>query len=146
MYAPGLMGAPRREDRLLGGLYGSLVGDALGVPVEFSERARRDADPVIEMRGLGTWNQRPGTWSGDGVGYVIETLEASMWCLLRAKDYASATLAAVNLGGDTDTTGCVTGGLAGLVYGVHGISREWREALPRRVDLEELFRRFARCE
>ena len=32
-------------------------------------------------------------------------------------DHADAVLKAVNLGGDTDTTACVTGGLAGLLFG-----------------------------
>jgi ADP-ribosylglycohydrolase len=36
-------------------------------------------------------------------------------------DYADALLHAVNLGEDTDTTGCVAGGLAGLIYGKKGI-------------------------
>jgi len=39
-------------------------------------------------------------------GYVIDTLEASVWCLLTTRDFfSSAALKAVNLGGDTDTTG-----------------------------------------
>src|SRR5882724_8924254 len=35
-----------RKDRVLGGLWGSLVGDALGVPVEFKTRAEVQANPV----------------------------------------------------------------------------------------------------
>lgn len=305
---------PTREERILGGLYGCLVGDALGVPVEFSSREARVVDPVLDMRGWGTWNQRPGTWSDDGAlmlcsvealhegwnlermgnlfvrwaetghwtargnvfdiggttlnaierlsvgcppelaggddessngngslmrilpvalrfagasdadlaakamassalthrhlrsqlacaflcllvrrlldgvarptayaqtcaafspllalhpaeqpvfarlltgqidkmecgaitsgGYVIDTLEASIWCLLREESFAAATLAAVNLGGDTDTTGCVTGGLAGVVHGLHGIPNDWRAALPRAGELGAAFKKF----
>jgi ADP-ribosyl-[dinitrogen reductase] hydrolase len=40
-----------RRERILGGLWGSLVGDALGVPVEFKDRAAVQADPVTDMRG-----------------------------------------------------------------------------------------------
>lgn len=47
-------------------------------------------------------------------GYVIDTLEASVWCLLTTKNYKEAVLKAVNLGEDTDTVAAVTGGLAGL--------------------------------
>jgi len=50
-------------------------------------------------------------------GYVLHTLEASIWCILKTTNYKDAVLMAVNLGEDTDTTGCVTGGLAGLLYG-----------------------------
>lgn len=38
-------------------------------------------------------------------------------------------LTAVNLGDDTDTTACVAGGLAGILYGYEGIPAEWIEAL-----------------
>ena len=55
---------PIRE-RYLGGLWGSVVGDALGVPVEFSTRAERDRDPVQGVRDYGTYHQPPGTWSDD---------------------------------------------------------------------------------
>ena len=60
------MSALTWQDRMRGGILGALVGDALGVPVEFSDREKRDADPVAEMRGFGTWSQLPGTWSDDG--------------------------------------------------------------------------------
>ena len=65
-------------------------------------------------------------------GYVIDTLEAALWCLLTATSYPEAVLQAINLGGDTDTTACVAGGLAGLYYGAGTIPAEWLEALARR--------------
>ena len=52
--------------RILGGLWGSLVGDALGVPVEFQNRDTRRLDPVVGMRAFGIHNQPAGTWSDDG--------------------------------------------------------------------------------
>jgi ADP-ribosyl-[dinitrogen reductase] hydrolase len=71
-------------------------------------------------------------------GYVMETLVASVWCWLTTDTYADAVLRAVNLGSDTDTTGCVTGGLAGCFYGVTALPKDWREALPRRQELDQL--------
>ena len=62
-------------------------------------------------------------------GYVLHTLEASFWCFLTTNSYADAVLKAVNLGSDTDTTGCVTGGLAGLYYGIENIPKEWLDSL-----------------
>jgi ADP-ribosyl-[dinitrogen reductase] hydrolase len=53
------------RDRLLGGLWGAVVGGALGVPVEFRSREERKRDPVTDMRGYGTHHQPPGTWSDD---------------------------------------------------------------------------------
>ena len=58
-------------------------------------------------------------------GYVVHTLEASIWCLLNSSSYEETVLKAVNLGDDTDTTGCVAGGLAGVYWGLDGISAEW---------------------
>lgn len=53
------------ENMLYHSLFGFCVGDALGVPVEFSTREERKADPVCSMRAYGTHNQPAGTWSDD---------------------------------------------------------------------------------
>ena len=71
-------------------------------------------------------------------GYVTDTLEASIWCLLTTNNYKDAVLKAINLGSDTDTTGAVTGGLAGLYYGFESIPSEWIDVIARRDDIEEL--------
>lgn len=71
-------------------------------------------------------------------GYVVHTLEAALWCLLTHDTYSATVLAAVNLGDDTDTTGAVAGGLAGLAYGEAAIPAEWLGALARRADIEDL--------
>ena len=76
-------------------------------------------------------------------GYVVHTLEAALWCLLKHNTYAATVLAAVNLGDDTDTTGAVAGGLAGLAYGEAGIPAGWLAVLARRADIEDLARRLA---
>lgn len=303
-----------RNDRLLGGLWGALVGDALGVPVEFRNRESVQSDPVTTMRGYGTHQQPAGTWSDDGslllcavdsllrhefdtedmgkrflswfehgtwsangdvfdvgltttdamlrirsgvpaeeaggreehsngngslmrilpialrfashpvptliarvgrasaithghersklacsfysllvrdllnasrphaasanapkvfndtfaaspelrhfreitedisaepeasilsTGYAIHTLTASLWCLLTTDNFRDCVLKAVNLGGDTDTTGCVAGGLAGIAYGITEVPKDWIQQLPRQQELADLFKRFA---
>jgi ADP-ribosyl-[dinitrogen reductase] hydrolase len=71
-------------------------------------------------------------------GYVIDTLEASIWCFLTTSNYQEAVLKAVNLGQDTDTTGCVTGGLAGLFYGFQNIPEKLINALARKDDIIDL--------
>lgn len=65
-------------------------------------------------------------------GYVVDTLEASIWCLLNSNTYKEAVLLAVNLGSDTDTVAAVTGGLAGVYYGIDYIPEKWIEDLQNR--------------
>ncbi|MBL0766082.1 ADP-ribosylglycohydrolase family protein [Marivirga atlantica] len=69
-------------------------------------------------------------------GYVIDTLEASIWCVLTSSSYEESVLKAVNLGEDTDTTGAVTGGLAGLIYSAAAIPLEWLDKIPRLNEIE----------
>lgn len=75
-------------------------------------------------------------------GYVLHTLHASLWCLLTTSSFEDCVLKAVNLGGDTDTTGCVAGGLAGVHYGFGAIPEKWVQALARHGEVEALFNRF----
>ncbi len=62
-------------------------------------------------------------------GYVVHTLEAALWCVLRSTSFKDAVSLAVELGNDCDTTACVTGALAGLVFGAGSIPEEWVGAL-----------------
>jgi ADP-ribosylglycohydrolase len=71
-------------------------------------------------------------------GYVVDTLEAALWCLLTTDNYRDCVLKAVNLGGDTDTIAAVAGGLAGALYGYESIPDEWRNTLIKREYIEEL--------
>ncbi len=74
-------------------------------------------------------------------GYVVSTLEASIWCIMTSDSYAEAVLKAVNLGDDTDTTGCVTGGLAAIIYGYESIPNGWVDSLARLEDIKDLANR-----
>lgn len=71
-------------------------------------------------------------------GYVVDTLEAAVWCFLNTDSYKECVLKAVNLGDDTDTVGAVAGGLAGLYYGLEAIPEKWLEILPKRNWIMEL--------
>lgn len=71
-------------------------------------------------------------------GYVIHTLEASIWCLMTTNNYKDAVLKAVNLGSDTDTTAAVTGGLAGILYGWQNIPENWLNVLAKKNDIIKL--------
>lgn len=71
-------------------------------------------------------------------GYVIETLEATLWSFLNTDSYEDAVLTAINFGHDTDTTGAVTGGIAGLCYGMKEIPEYWIVSIARMEDIIEL--------
>lgn len=71
-------------------------------------------------------------------GYVVSTLEASIWCLLNSTSYEEAVLKAVNLGEDTDTTGAVTGSLAGLYYGYQQLPKLWVDKVIRINQIKKL--------
>ena len=47
------------------GMMGVVVGDALGMPVQFANREELKLNPVKTMEGYGTYNMPPGTWSDD---------------------------------------------------------------------------------
>lgn len=90
---------------------------------------------------------RGGASEGDftGSGFSRETAFTSIWCILTTDNFKSATLKAVNYGDDTDTTGCVTGGLAGLLYGMDddkGIPSEWLSQIARKEDIIELVEKY----
>lgn len=71
-------------------------------------------------------------------GYVVDTLEAAIWCLLNTESFSACVLRAVNLGSDTDTVAAIAGGLAGLYYGYGGIPEEWLDVIQRREWIEEM--------
>ena len=71
-------------------------------------------------------------------GYVVDSLEAAVWCLLTTDSYKECVLKAVNLGGDTDTIAAIAGGLAGALYGYESIPEEWLAQLQKREYIEEL--------
>ena len=68
-------------------------------------------------------------------GYVIEVLESAIWFFLKRENYKDTVLSIINLGHDTDTSGAIAGGLAGLYYGQPGIPEEWLASLARKEDI-----------
>ncbi|MBO9701792.1 MAG: ADP-ribosylglycohydrolase family protein [Sporocytophaga sp.] len=73
--------------------------------------------------------------------YVIESLETSLWCLLKTDSYKEAVLKSINLGNNTSSNGAITGGLAGLYYGYKSIPENWIEKLTKRKYIQDLANR-----
>lgn len=101
------------------------------IAFDSAERMQFEKSVVHDIREVPRADLRSG-------GYVIEALEASLWCFLQKGSYSEAVLSVINLGHDTDTTGAITGGLAGLYYGVQHVPTRWLEVLARRDEIIKL--------
>ncbi|GGY24255.1 ADP-ribosylglycohydrolase family protein [Streptomyces tanashiensis] len=62
-------------------------------------------------------------------GAVWPCLGSAVWALRTTDSFEAALVAAVDLGGDTDTVAAVTGTLAGSVYGPAAIPARWTSPL-----------------
>ena len=111
MLVKALAGASREE----------ILAAPEGSGIEFSE-------PKIAAIAEGAWKQKKESQIR-GTGYVVDALEAALWCFYGTDDFRAATLGAANLGDDADTTAAITGQIAGAFYGLEGIPRSWREKL-----------------
>ena len=120
-------------------LAGGAIADApaaavVGIPNSEVREAVRDAAS----------RQRNEVRSG---GFVLETIGASFWSLLNAGSAREAIETAVALGDNADSTGAVTGALAGAAYGVSALPTTWVETVQFRERLEsEAVRLLALCE
>ena len=78
-----------------------------------------------------------------GSGYVVDSLWSAIRCVLSTSSYADCVRNAISLGNDTDTTACIAGGLAGILYGEQGIPAHWKQSLNGQDIVEEVLGRLA---
>ena len=131
-------GAPEATDacRLLAKMI--CRGLAGGSKQEVALPDRRFAGtPKIEAIAQGTWVEKERS-DVRGSGYVVESLEAALWCFWQTDTFSDAVLAAANLGDDADTTAAVCGQIAGAYYGSSGIPEPWLERLTMREEITRL--------
>ena len=95
--------------------------------------------PKIQAIADGEYRDKP-VGAIRGSGYVVDSLEAALWCFYSTETYRDAILAAVNLGDDADTTAAVCGQIAGAYYGEDSIPRPWLERLDMRAEIAALAR------
>ena len=62
-------------------------------------------------------------------GYVVDSLEAALWCFLNTDSYEDCVMKVINLGGDTDTIAAIAGSIAGMCYPV---PEKWINQLARK--------------
>jgi ADP-ribosylglycohydrolase len=103
-----------------------------GVAAETSEaiaQALRLAD--------GGQTPTPALIESIGGGWIAEeALAISIYCALVSDDLESALILAVNHGGDSDSTGAITGNILGCLLGEQAIPKHWLETLELRDVIE----------
>jgi ADP-ribosyl-[dinitrogen reductase] hydrolase len=73
-----------------------------------------------------------------GTGFVVQSLEAALWCFYNSDSFAEGALLAANLGDDADTTAAIYGQLAGAYYGEDALPREWLKLLAWKTEISDL--------
>ena len=70
------------------------------------------------------------------MGFVVDTLEAVIWCFINNNSYDKCVIEAINLGNDSDTIGALVGGLSGIYY--NDINNKWLNDIKRKNYLLDL--------
>lgn len=126
--------------------YAELIAEAIAGQPRHAVLAPRETDHAGRIADI-----MGGSWRGalrhdiGSSGYVAHSLEAALWSIGRTSDFRSAILTAANLGGDADTTAAIAGQLAGALYGVSGIPKEWLAKVAWREEIEEVALRLLRA-
>ena len=102
--------------------------------VAFDDSLSFSGTAKIKAIAQGSYTQKTET-EIRGTGYVVESMEAAMWCFIQTDTFEEALLKAVNLGGDADTTAAVCGQVAGAYYGIQGIPSRWLNVLEMRGEI-----------
>ncbi|KAL8943991.1 MAG: hypothetical protein Q9216_000700 [Gyalolechia sp. 2 TL-2023] len=90
-------------------------------------------DPDLKSRfekytGVKSW-QETDAQNISSSGYVVHSLEASLWAFFTSGSFEAGALKVVNLGNDADTVGAIYGGIAGAFYGIEGLPESWLDGL-----------------
>lgn len=75
-------------------------------------------------------------------GWCVDTLKAAAWAFNTTQTFEDGMVAAVNLGGDSDTIGAVYGQIAGAFYGYSAIPERWVKAMKDWEKLDALIEQF----
>lgn len=89
---------------------------------------------ILDENELGLYNMLPDIGNKKiqelrSSSRVQDTLETAFWALWKTKSYRDAIVTVINMGGDADTIGAITGALAGAYYGEEGIPEQWLKSL-----------------
>lgn len=83
--------------------------------------------PLVTEHAAFAFGERPRR--DNPSGWVVETMQAVLQALVNVGGFEHCLVDVVNRGGDADTTGAITGMLAGALYGRAGLPARWINAL-----------------
>ena len=101
--------------------------DELLDPNFYQKTLELELHPEIHEIAMGSYKKEKGYEDGiRGKGYVVDSLKAALWAFYKdGNNFKDGVLLAVNLGDDTDTTAAIYGQLAGAVYGIDKLDKDW---------------------
>jgi len=110
------------------------AGRALHRLTSEGEDARETAAALrVALEAAGERPRLQGIPEALGQGWVAEeALAISLYCALVARDFETGVLLAVNHGGDSDSTGALTGQLLGTLWGLDAVPESWLDRLETR--------------
>jgi ADP-ribosyl-[dinitrogen reductase] hydrolase len=123
--------------QLFGAMLQAAIGGASREDILFAHGLSNITSPKLKLVALGSYKSKDEAHIS-GSGYVVESLEAALWCFAKTGNFREAILMAANLGQDADTTAAICGQIAGAFYGEAGIPASWRYQLARGSELAEL--------
>lgn len=102
--------------------------------VEYANAVRAALFGATPYGFISKWHYREGA---PPTGYVVDSWSNTIEAVLGTNSFEDAVIEAVNRGGDADTIGAITGGLAGAIYGYQAIPQRWKDAMDREM-LDEM--------
>ena len=118
--------------------------EALAVVYEYLAAERHGQETLDALRRAERWAQhRPDDPVAAilhiGEGWIAEeALAVGVYCALTARDFRDGVIRAVNHGGDSDSTGSITGNILGALWGAEAIPTSFLEPLELRDVITEL--------
>ena len=100
------------------------TAEAVHQALDLADAVSRPTPEHVEQLGQG--------WTGE------EALAISLFCALKAEDFAHGVLLAVNHGGDSDSTGSITGNILGLMNGEASLPQAWLDRLELREVIADM--------
>lgn len=118
------------------------VNQAWGKSISILKQHFKDAAEIIKE--IEQEIDIESTYKIQGKGYVVDCLLSAKHALKQAS-YSDVIKTAISLGHDTDTTACVAGGLAGIIYGEQAIPQQWKLMLKGQDMVEPLLTELLRA-